>query len=143
MTSACKMSRSSTPGKKGCHTQWKPDLHVTTTDYGTSTSPPPPPTPPPPPHPLHQSSAISTQRDWRISNSFSRVLTLIDDRVIFKTASDIHTAIIAVHEQLEKNVTTVPRDTVRNQSEQDDVVVHPQQQSIGQAMLAVSFKEKP
>ena len=32
-----KMARSNTPGKKGCHTTWKLDLHAPTTDNGTST----------------------------------------------------------------------------------------------------------
>ena len=36
------------------------------------------------------------------SNGLSRVLTLADNGLIYKTASDISTAIIAVQEQLEK-----------------------------------------
>ena len=36
------------------------------------------------------------------SNGLSRVLTLADDGLIYKTASDISTAVTAVQEQLEK-----------------------------------------
>ena len=36
------------------------------------------------------------------NNGLSRVLTLVDDGLIYKTASDIHTAVTAVQEQLEK-----------------------------------------
>ena len=36
------------------------------------------------------------------SNGLSRVLTPADDRLIYKTASDTHTAVTAVKEQLEK-----------------------------------------
>ena len=36
------------------------------------------------------------------SNGLSRVLTLADDRLIYKTASDTHTTVTAVQEQLEK-----------------------------------------
>ena len=34
---AHKMTQCSTPGKKGCHTTWKLDLHAPTTDKLTST----------------------------------------------------------------------------------------------------------
>ena len=36
------------------------------------------------------------------SNGFIQVLTLVDDGLIYRTASDIHTAVTAVQEQLEK-----------------------------------------
>ena len=36
------------------------------------------------------------------SNGLRRVLTLADDGLIYKTASDTHTAVTAVQEQLEK-----------------------------------------
>ena len=36
------------------------------------------------------------------SNGFSQVLTLADDGLIYKTASDISTAVTVVQEQLEK-----------------------------------------
>ena len=36
------------------------------------------------------------------SNALNRVLTLADDRLIYKAANDIHTAVTAVQEQLEK-----------------------------------------
>ena len=63
------------------------------------------------------------------SNGLSRVLTLADDELIYKTASDISTAVTAVQEQLE-NVSHWCQETVRNQPKQGaSPVVHPQQQS--------------
>ena len=62
------------------------------------------------------------------SNGLSRVLTLADDGLIYKTSSDISTAVTAVQEQTGKGVTLVPRN--RNQPKQGaSPVVHPQQQS--------------
>ena len=53
------------------------------------------------------------------SNGLKRVRTLADDGLIYKPASDTHTAVTAVQEQLGKtSVTMVPRDKVRNQSKQ-------------------------
>ena len=54
------------------------------------------------------------------------MLTLVDDGLIYKTASDNHHCPGAAR----KGVTLVPRDRVRNQSKQGaNPVVHPQQQS--------------
>ena len=87
------MARSSTPGKKGCHATWKLDLYAPTTDNGTSTRPP---------------SALVLYNVYTKgladlnSNGLSRVLTLADNGLIYKTASGISTAVTAVQEQLEK-----------------------------------------
>ena len=63
------------------------------------------------------------------SNGLSRVLTLANDGLICKTASDISTAVTAVQEQLEK-VSNWCKERVRNQPKQGaNPVVHPHQQS--------------
>ena len=91
------MARSSTPRKKGCHETWKLDLHAPSTDSGTATIPsPPPPSDLSPLQCLHKGTGGSEQQ-W-----FSQLLTLADDGLIYKTASDINTAAIAVQEHLEK-----------------------------------------
>ena len=120
------MARSSTPGKKGCHATWKLDLRRQTTDNGTTTR-----LPPPLPHltPVLYKVYTKGLADLN-SNALSRVLTLAEDRLIYKTASGTHTSVTAVQEQLEKNVTMAPRDRVRNQCKQwANPVVHLQQQS--------------
>ena len=64
------------------------------------------------------------------SNGLSRVFTLADDGVIYKTASDISTAVTAVQDQLEKVSHWCQETRVRNQPKQGArPVVHPQQQS--------------
>ena len=90
-----------------------------TTDNGTSTRPPPPsplplpphpfpspPPPPPPPLPPLSSPVLYNVYTKGLadlnSNGLSRVLTLADDGLIYKTASEINTAVTAVQEQLEK-----------------------------------------
>ena len=63
------------------------------------------------------------------SNGLNWVFPLADDGLIYKTASDINTAVTAVQEQLEK-VSNWCQETVQNQSNQGArPVVHPQQQS--------------
>ena len=64
---------------------------------------------------------VYTNGLWDLnSNGLSRVLTLAEDGQIYKTSSDIHTAVTAVQEQL------VLRDRVRNQFKQGTgPVVHP------------------
>ena len=64
------------------------------------------------------------------SNGLSQVLTLADDGLIYKTASDISTAVTAVQEQLEKVSHWCQRDRVQNQPKQSaSPVVHLQQQN--------------
>ena len=48
------------------------------------------------------------------SNGLSRALALAQDVLIYKTASDVHTAVTAVQEQLEKGVTLVPGDSPKS-----------------------------
>ena len=111
---AHKMARSSTPGKKSCHATWKLDLHAPTTDNGTSTRLPPVPSPL---QCLHEGTGGSEQ------------LTLADNGLIYKTASNINTAVTAVQEQVEK-VSHWCQETVQNQSKQGaSPLVHTQQQS--------------
>ena len=114
------------PGKKSRHTTWKLDLHAPTTDCGTSTRPPPPP---PALSPVSYNSYTKGLADLN-NNGISRMLTLADAGLIYKTTSDTHITVAAVQEQLEKRVTIVSRDKVRNQSKQRaKPVVHTQQQS--------------
>ena len=88
-----KMARSSTPGKKGCHATWKLHLHVPTTDNGTPTM-----------LPLSPVLYIVYTKGLEDLNSYSlsRVITLADDGLVYKTVSDINTAVTTVQEQLEK-----------------------------------------
>ena len=74
------------------------------------------------------------------SNGLSRVLTLADDRLIYKTPSDISTAVTAVQEQLEK---------VSHWCQETEFEINPSKaqalwctlnnKAVGQAMPAVSF----
>ena len=114
------MARSSTPGKKSCHATWKLDLYAPTTDNGTSTR-------------LSSAPVLYNVYTKGLadlnSNGLSRVLTLADNGLIYKTAFGISTAVTAVQEQLEK-VWHWCQETVRNQPKQGESPgVHPQQQS--------------
>ena len=128
---AHKMARSSTPGKKGCHATWKLDLHAPTTDNGTSTRLPSVPCPL---QCLHKGTGGSEQQ-W-----FKRVLTLADDGLIYKTSSDISTAVTAVQEQLEK-VSHWCQETESeiNPSKAQALWCTLNNKAVGQAMPAVSF----
>ena len=74
------------------------------------------------------------------SNGLSRVLTLVDEGLIYKTASDINTAVTAVQEQLEK---------VSHWCQETESEINPSKaqalwcpfntKAVGQAMPAVSF----
>ena len=74
------------------------------------------------------------------SNGFSRMLTLADDGLIYKTASDINTAVTAVQEQLEK---------VSHWCQETESEINPgkaqalwctlNNKAVGQAMPTVSF----
>ena len=76
------------------------------------------------------------------SNGLSRVLTLAEVWLIYKTASDSHTAVTAVQGQQEKNVSMVLRDRVLNEDKQGaSPVAHPQQQS-STASNASSFLQR-
>ena len=101
---AHKMAGSSTPGQKGRHVTWELDLHHPITDDGTSTRHPPVPCPL---QCLHKGTCGSDQQ------LLSKVLTLADDGLIYKTASDTHTACgHCCSGAAGKCVTMVPRDRV-------------------------------
>ena len=121
-----KVARSSTPGKKGCHATWKLDLHAPTTDNGTSTRLPSVPCPL---QCLHKGTGGSE------SNGLSRVLTLADDGLIYKTLS-----VTAVQEQLEK-VSHWCQETESeiNPSKAQALWCTLNNKAVGQAMPAVSF----
>ena len=73
------------------------------------------------------------------SNGFSQVLTLVDDGHIYNTASDIHTAVTAVQEQLAK----VSHWCKKTESEINPSKVQAlwctlNNKAVGQAMAAVS-----
>ena len=131
------MTHSSTSGTKGRHATWKMDLQAPTTDNGTSTSP----TPPPPPSlsPVLYNFYTKELADL-ISNGLSRVLTLADDGINNKTASDTHTALIAVQEQLEK-VSQWYQETESeiNPSKAQALWCTLNSKTVGQAFPAVSF----
>ena len=104
-------------GKKGYDSTWKLDLQAPTTTDGTSTR-------------LHLSPVLYNVYTKRLagmnSNDLSRVLSLADDWLIYKTASDIHTAVTVVHKQVEM----VPHWCHNTESEINPIrCKHPQQQS--------------
>ena len=74
------------------------------------------------------------------SNGLSRMLTLADDELIYKTASDISTAVTAVQEQLEK-VSHWCQETESeiNPSKAQALWYTLNNKAVGQAMPAVSF----
>ena len=74
------------------------------------------------------------------SNGLSRVLTLADDGLIYKTPSDISTAVTAVQEQLEK-VSHWCQETESeiNPSKAQALWCTLNNKAVGQAMPAVSF----
>ena len=125
------MARSSTPGKKGCHATWKLDLHAPTTDNRTSTRLLPA---------LGPLQCLHKGTGGLNSNGLSRVLTLVDDWLIYKTSSDIHTAVTAVQEQLEKvSHGCQATDAEINPSKTQSLWCTLNNKAEGQAMPAVSF----
>ena len=129
---AHKIARSSTLGKKSCYTTWKLDLHAPTTNNGTSTRLPSVPSPL---QCLHKGTGGYEQQ-----NGLSRVLTLANDGLIYKTACDISTAVTAVQEQLEK-VSHWCQETESeiNPSKAQALWCTLNNKAAGQAMPAVSF----
>ena len=128
---AHKMARSRTPGKKGCHATWKLDLHAPTTGNGSSTRLPL--------SPVLYNIYTKELADLNI-NGLSLVLTLADDGLIYKTARDIHTAVTAFREQLEK----VSHWCQETESEINLSKAHAlwftlNNKAVGQAMPVVSF----
>ena len=108
----------------------KLDLRAPTTDNGTSTRPLSP-----------VLYIVYTQGLADLnSNCLSRVLTLVDDGLVYQTASDIHTAITAFWEQLEK---------VSHWCQETEYEINPSKaqalwytlntKGVGQATPAVSF----
>ena len=83
----------------------------------------------PPPPPLSRSPVLYNVCTKGLanlnSNGLSWVLTLADDRLIYKTATDSHTAVNAIQEQLKK----CPLSAKSPKSIQAIPVVHSQQQS--------------
>ena len=70
----------------------------------------------------------------------SRVITLADDGIIYKTASDTHTAVVAVREQLEKVSQCCPEtESDINPSKAQALWCTLNNKAAGQAMPAVSF----
>ena len=102
------MAGSSTPGQKGRHVTWTLDLHDPITDDGISTRHPPPPPPVPSPlQCLHKGTCGSEKQ------LLSKVLTLADDGLIYKTANDTQSACSHYCPGAAgKCVTMVPRDRV-------------------------------
>ena len=70
------------------------------------------------------------------SNGLSQVLTLADNRLIYKTASDINTAVAAVQEQL---VSHWCQETKINPRKAQALWCTLNNKAVGQAMPAVSF----
>ena len=62
----------------------------------------PKPTPPPPSRSPVLYNVCTKELANLNSNGLSRVLTLADDRLIYKTATDSHTAVNAIQEQLKR-----------------------------------------
>ena len=125
------MARSSTLGKKGCHVTWKLDLHAPVTDNGTSKR-------------LPLSQVIYNIYTKGVadlnSNNLSQVLILADDGLIYKTASDFHTAVTAVQEQLEKvSHSCQETESIINPSKAQALWCTLKNKAVGQAMPAVSF----
>ena len=77
------------------------------------------------------------------SNGLSWVLTFADDGLIYKTASDIHTAVTTVLKQLEK-VSRWCQETESeiNPSNAQGLWCSHYNKAVGQIMPAVSFKEE-
>ena len=77
------------------------------------------------------------------SNGLSQVLTLADDRLIYKTASDIHTAVTAVQEQLEKvSLWCQDKESEINSSKVQALRCTLNNKAVGQAMPVVSFSRE-
>ena len=132
------MTRSYTPGKKGCHATWKLDLHTPTTDNGTSTSPRPP-TPPTLLSPVLYNVYTKGLADLN-GNGLSPVLTLADDGLIYETASDNNTAVTTVQEQLEKvSHRCQETESEINPSKKQAVWCTLNNRAAGQVMPAISF----
>ena len=102
---------------------------------------PPSPLPPPPPPPSPVLYNIHTKGLAHLnSNGLSRMLTHADDGIIYKTASDIHTAVTAVQEQLEKaSPWCQETESEINPSKTEALCCTLKNKAIGQMMLAVSF----
>ena len=128
---AHKMARSSIPGKKGCHATWKLDLHAPTTDNGNCTRSALSPVL----YNVYTKGLVDLN-----SNGLSRMLRLADVWLIYKTASDIHTPITAVQEQLEK-VSHWCQETESeiNPSKAQALWCTLNNKAAGQAIPAVSF----
>ena len=128
------MARSSTPGKKGCHATWKLDLHAPTTDNGTSTRLPL--------SPVLYNVNTKGLADLN-SNGLIRVLTLADDGLIYKTASDSNTEVTAVQEQLVKVLDWWQEtESEINPSKAQALWCTLNNKAVGKAMPAVSFNGK-
>ena len=77
------------------------------------------------------------------NNGLSRVLTLADDRLFYKTARDIHTAVTAVQEQLEKvSRWCQEKESKINPSKAQALWCTLNNKAVGQAMPAVSFNRQ-
>ena len=102
---------------------------------------PPQDTPhPPPPHThTHTPPQPKGQTDLN-SNGLSRVLTLSDDGLIYKTASDINTAVTAVQEQCDKLSHWCQKtESEISQGKAQALWCTLNNKAVGQAMPAVSF----
>ena len=103
---------------------------------------PPPPPPPRPLSPVLYNVYTKGLADLN-STGLSRVLTLADDRFIYETASDVHTAVTAVQKQLEK-VSHWCQETESeiSPSKAKTLLCALNNKAVRQALLAVSFNGK-
>ena len=129
------MACSITPGKKGCHATWKLDLHAPTTDNGTSTSRNVPPSLL---FPVLYNVCTNGLADLNSNGLFW--VHLLTNRFIYKTGSDINTAVIVVQEQLEKvSYWCQETESEINPSKAQALWCTLNNNAVGQAMPAVSF----
>ena len=132
---AHKMACSSTPGMTGHQATWKLDLHAQTTDNRTPTR-------------LSLSPVFYHVYTKGLANlnskGLNRTLILADNGLIYKTASDTHTAVTVVQEQLEEKVSQwcqeKESEISRSKAQALYMWCNLNNKEVGQAMSAVSFR---
>ena len=126
---AHKMARSSTLGKKGHHGTWNMDLQTPQVTTGLPQGSPL--------YPVLYNVFTKGLADLN-SSGLSQMLMLADDGLIYKTASDIQTAVNAVQRQLEK-VSYWCQESEINPSKEKALWHTVNNKAVGQAMPAVFF----